>query len=152
MTSTSNIQNFKYEMLAKLCPTWVNFGALIPFRPLVFHQSNPLLTQNQFSRNTIRFVYMMTKKDEEVWSLWRNSRKSLKISKNNSTWEKAVSQTLGRYSFYSEKFQWKGKKTTGFSIQMESPPCRRSPLPSLLVFFFSYINCNRLFFASEPIY
>ena len=34
------------------------------------------------------------KKDEEVWPLWSNSHESLKISKNNSTWENAVLQTL----------------------------------------------------------
>ena len=42
----------------------------------------------------IKCLKQMYKKDKEVWSLWRSSRESIKISKNNSTWENAVSQTL----------------------------------------------------------
>ena len=34
MTSTSSIRKFKNEMLAKLFPTWMNFGALVPFPPV----------------------------------------------------------------------------------------------------------------------
>ena len=59
----------------KLWPTWMDFGALIPFRPFVFHQSNPLLTQNQFSHITMLFFNML-------WHIfaWMSSLQSSKIS------------------------------------------------------------------------
>ena len=51
MTSTSRIRNFKNEMSAKLFPTWMNFGALIPFPPVriqsikSFSYSKPVFPQ-----------------------------------------------------------------------------------------------------------